>query len=170
MMSAMWSPRSMAALRASASVPEAELRRKASTNAAEYLSMPAAELFAHVVMVAAVARTVTVDRVYAVGDCGPAVAAMDAAYSPNPQIRSLLALASEAAPEWVGVKIPRTANLDADRLSHPAMFPAVQAAARLAGLHVCEVFPSGEDWGALHEAVAASAHRPVRAKKKRSRA
>jgi hypothetical protein len=169
MMSALWSPRSMEALRASASVSEADLRRKGSTSAAEYLSMPAAELFAHVVLVAAVARTVTVDRVFAIGDCGPAIAAIDAAYSPNPQIRSLLAQASKAAPEWIGAKIPRTANVDADRLSHPSMFPVVRADAQLADLHVCEVFPSAADWDALHEAVAASADHPKGRHKKRGR-
>jgi hypothetical protein len=166
MMSAMWSPRAMAALQASASVPEAELRRRGSPRAAEYLSMPAAELFAHVALVAAVARTATVERVFAVGDCGPAIAAMDAAYSPNPQMRSLLGDATAAARSWVGVKIPRTANVDADRLSHPSMFAAVQASARAAGMHVCVLPPSEEDWEALHRAIAACAHNPERRKKR----
>jgi hypothetical protein len=166
MMSAPWSPRALAALHASASVPEAELRRRASPKAAEYLSMPAAELFAHVAIVTAASRTVTVDRVVAVGDCGPAIAAIDAAYSPNPQVRSLLADAFATTQSWVGAKIPRTANVDADRLSHPATFADVKADARRAGLHVCELQPSQEDWEALHRAVAASAARPTRSKKR----
>ena len=100
------------------------------------LSMPAAELFGAFAVAAAVAeaRGEPPRAVIAVGDCEPAAAAINAATSGNPQMRRLLS--EIAGPVWLAVSVPREANVDADRLSHPARLPDVRADARAAGLVV----------------------------------
>jgi hypothetical protein len=100
--------------------------------------MPAAELFG-TWAVAEAARDATgrsPTSVTAVGDCDPAAGALNSVASRNPQMRGLLAGARQLTQQWLALSIPREYNLDADRLSHPAMLEDVKADAAAAGLIV----------------------------------
>ena len=105
------------------------------------LSMPAAELFGIVAVAAAVAaaRGVQPTAIFAVGDCDSAAAAVNTTTSGKPQMRRLLR--ELGCPIWLAVSLPREANVDADRLSHPAMLAEVRADAAAAGIasHVAAV-------------------------------
>eukprot|EP00965_Chrysotila_dentata_P035189 1170832-Pleurochrysis_carterae.AAC.1 len=85
------------------------------------VSMPAAELFGvwAVAAAAAEARGAAPSAIISIGDCDPAAAALDEATSPRLQMRRLLRGARALATQWLGVSVPREANGDADRLSHP---------------------------------------------------
>eukprot|EP00965_Chrysotila_dentata_P174326 5755027-Pleurochrysis_carterae.AAC.1 len=90
--------------------------------------MPAAETFGMWAVAEAVSEaTGTSPRaVIAVGDCDPAAAAENAASSGAAQIRALLAHARRLTHQWLAVSVPRAANVDADRLSHPELLEEVQ--------------------------------------------
>lgn len=121
------------------------------------LSMPAAELFgAWAVPLAAVEAGAPKGPVYAVGDCDAAVGALNAARSGTPQMRVLIRAARRLSSEWLGITLPREANGDADRLSHPGQFEAVQADAERAGLvvHRARIPPEHPAWLVLGHAIA----------------
>ena len=90
------------------------------------LSMPAAELFGAWAVTEAVtqARGGAPSTVTAVGDCDATVAALNAASSGNPQMRTLIWAARRLCPQWLAVSVPRGLNTDADRLSHPSQLSA----------------------------------------------
>ena len=87
--------------------------------------------------------------VTAVGDCDPAVAAVNAATSGNAQMRLLVALSRRVSSLWLGVSVPREDNVDADRLSHPSQLEGVLADARAAGFKPVVVSAPQECWAAL---------------------
>ena len=124
------------------------------------LSMPAAELFGKVLMAATAADVLSAAGDFlvaatAIGDCAPAAAALNSAASPNAQIRCLLAWARGVTSQWLAVAVPREANLDADRLSHPDNLITVVREAAEAGLRVHEAALDMElCWGRLREAAA----------------
>ena len=150
-----WGARAAAALEAAASPAQAELRRGGGV-AAPHLSMPAAELFAAIALPLAVARETPVTTVFAVGDCAPAAGAIEALHSRTPQVRALVSVAEACPWAWVGAKVPREANLDADRLSHPAQATEVQSDAMRAGLTVRPVSLQEGDWAVLFDAITSS--------------
>eukprot|EP00965_Chrysotila_dentata_P106148 3506078-Pleurochrysis_carterae.AAC.1 len=88
--------------------------------------MPAAELFGieAVARAAASAAGTAVAAVISVGDCQPAAAAVNAATSGTAQMRALLQSARALTKQWLAVAVPREANGDADRLSHPLQLGA----------------------------------------------
>lgn len=167
-MSEAWPEEAVRALAAAADEGEAERRRQGDTAAQPMLSMPAAELFGTVAMAAAVAATERVDRVITVSDCQPAVQATDALHSGNPQLRVLLAAARRISSMWLSAHVPREANLDADRLSHPQQAAQVVAEAQAVGLTVHLVRP---DWGPLAAAIEEGTRRSIgrRRRKRRQR-
>ena len=124
------------------------------------LSMPAAELFGMMEIPRAVAAAVAaeaqsraaVTAVVAVGDCDPACNATNAAKSRNPQMRELLGGGRGLTSQWLAVSVPRDANGDADRLSHPELYEIVRAEAEAAGLHVSRARLSEENWDRLRAA------------------
>eukprot|EP00965_Chrysotila_dentata_P039284 1305550-Pleurochrysis_carterae.AAC.1 len=67
-------------------------------------------------------------------------------------MRRILRGARGLCTQWLGVSVPREANGDADRLSHPDMLPAVVAEAERAGLGVRVVGIPEECWVVLREA------------------
>ena len=152
-LSAEWPPFAKRALAASSCEAQARLREEGRASALPHLSMPAAELFASVVLPRAFARVAHHSRTFAVGDCGPAVDTIDAMHSGNAQMRCILGAVQSMAGSWVSVKVPREANLDADRLSHPAQLGAVVADALRAALTVVLLAPDDSDWALLREAV-----------------
>ena len=152
-LSAEWPPFAKRALAASSCVAQARLREEGRASALPHLSMPAAELFAAVVLPRAFARVAHHSRTFAVGDCGPAVGTIDAMHSGNAQMQCILGAIQSMAGSWVSVKVPREANLDADRLSHPAQLDDVVADARLASLAVVLLSPDHSDWALLRDAI-----------------
>ena len=102
------------------------------------LSMPAAELFGSVAVASAVSTAIgsPPSAVHAITDCAPAASAINATTSGVHQLRRILRIARSCAPLWLGVAIPREANVDADRLSHPHLYEDVAADATAAGLRV----------------------------------
>ena len=83
------------------------------------LSMPAAELFGSVAIASAVSTAIgsPPSAVHAITDCAPAASAINATTSGVHQLRRILRIARSCAPLWLGVAIPREANVDADRLT-----------------------------------------------------
>ena len=67
-------------------------------------------------------------------------------------MRSLVRDARSTAQQWLGVAVPREANSDADRLSHPAMRGEVERDARAAGFTVRHAEISEASWARLREA------------------
>ena len=145
------------------------------------LSMPAAELFGSIAVTAAVTGArrdhpthlestwrdgqwttstspipdpVDVSAAIAIGDCDPAVDATNAGTSGNSQMRCLLRRLKRIAPQWLAVSVPRTANSDADRLSHPDELDAVARDATAAGLSVRRVRLDADDWDLARTAAA----------------
>ena len=118
------------------------------------LSMPAAELFGIVAVAAAVAaaRGVQPTAIFAVGDCDAAASAVNATTSGKPQMRRLLC--ELGSPIWLAVSLPREANVDADRLSHPAMLAEVRADAAAAGIVAHVATTLAEQMVALRAAAA----------------
>ena len=125
---------------------------KGDLDAAEF-SVPAAELFAawavptaaceacgrpaHSISGARVGpsgETTLEPPIIAIGDCQPAVHVIDSATSGEATMRGILAAARKFSRFWLGIHVPREANRDADRLSHPANVNEVMAAASAAGL------------------------------------
>jgi hypothetical protein len=123
------------------------------------LSMPAAELFGAVAVAAAVAaaRGVPPTAVTAVGDCDPAVGALNAASSGNAQMRVVLGAARALTDQWLAVSVPREANVDADRLSHPELYSEVAESAEAAQLVVRRARITEESWAMLRRAAAVGA-------------
>ena len=142
-----WPPDVLAALHAAA----AEGDRSAKE--AWGMSMPAAELFGALAIAAAVAeaRGVLPSAIFAVGDCDPAVGAINAGTSGNPQMRSLLQ--GSRATRWLAVSVPRESNVDADRLSHPSLLDDVRRDAAAAELVVHEARITERSWVALRSAL-----------------
>ena len=68
-------------------------------------------------------------------------------------MQCILGAIQSMAGSWVSVKVPREANLDADRLSHPAQLDDVVADARLASLAVVLLSPDHSDWALLRDAI-----------------
>jgi hypothetical protein len=169
MLSESWPPDIRAALQASADEGQAALRRAGAAAAAPSLPMPAAELFVQMLLPVLVARHATVRRVFAVGDCQPAVTTVNTLHSGNPRMRRLADAAREQPWAWLGVHVTRDANVDADRLSHPAQRWTVAAEAAAAGLTVCWLDVLGEDWDILREAIHAEQDGQRRRRRKRRR-
>ena len=71
-------------------------------------------------------------------------------------MRALLAHARRVTEQWLAVSVPREANLDADRLSHPDMAADVCEEARRAGLTVIRVSMQRADWDDVRAAVRAA--------------
>eukprot|EP00965_Chrysotila_dentata_P099153 3278465-Pleurochrysis_carterae.AAC.1 len=105
--------------------------------------MPAAELFGAWAVAAAAAHAGGRGprAVIAVGDYDPAAQALNAATSRTQQKRALLEGARALTSHWLAVSVPRGANTDADRLSHPTQLEEVLEGARQAGLrpHVVKI-------------------------------
>jgi hypothetical protein len=150
-------------------------RGGAEETGAPAISMPAAELFGSFVVAAAVVDDIAISgglsafharpsAIYAITDCDPAADALNAATSGVPQMRRLLAAARGCSQQWLAVSVPREANVDADRLSHPHLCDAVAADAAAAGLDVrrLRVGASSQLWAPLREAAALGTGRPSR--------
>ena len=124
------------------------------------LSLPAAELFAAVVIpcLVAAATDFHVQGVCAVGDCDPAVAALNGGTSPKAPLRTVLLAARRLTTRWLGVSVPRDFNLDADRLSHPSQLAAVVADVEAAEwtAHVLPMEDTHPMWDCLREAICVS--------------
>ena len=176
-----WPADVRAALHASADEAQAALRRGGSREALPYLPMPAAELAGQLLVAELVAREaqqrgLRVRRVIAVGDCEPATRALDAlrGSSTSPHMRSLVQRAELAPWRWLSVHVPREANVDADRLSHPQMAAAVLdevAAAHLTPTRLggAEGEVAEADWEATRRAIAAGVPAGERRRYKRRR-
>ena len=124
------------------------------------LSMPAAELYGKVAVAAAVIRAagLAISHVIAIGDCDAAEMAVNAGTSGTAQMRVLLAEARVQAGQWLGVKVPRDWNVDADNLSHPTRVERVISSGEAAGLVVHRVrLTDDTEWSVLRRAIAASA-------------
>lgn len=120
------------------------------------ISMPGAELFGALAMAAAVRELLGADAVRAVvsfTDCRPAAVAVSSMYSKSSQMRFLARGLRTIATRWLGVHVPREANMDADRLNHPSMFSEVAWEATEWGLAVVRVDVPGWCW-AVEEAIA----------------
>ena len=152
-MSVEWPPFALSALKASACEAQARLREAGHASALPHLSMPAAELFASAALPLAVARTSSVSSTCAVGDCGPAVGTIRAMHSGNAQMRAILEAIQSMDVPFISVKVPREANQDADRLSHPEQLRLLLQEAAALGLDVVELSPSVDDWDVLRRAV-----------------
>ena len=105
------------------------------------LSMPAAELFGSVAIASAVSAAIgsSPSAVHAITDCAPAASVINSTTSGIHQLRRIIRIARACAPLWLGIAIPREANVDADRLSHPHLYEEVAADAAAAGLRVHRV-------------------------------
>eukprot|EP00965_Chrysotila_dentata_P235926 6201033-Pleurochrysis_carterae.AAC.1 len=119
------------------------------------LSMPAAELFgawAVAEAVGAESRGTRPFAVVAVGDCDPAAAALNSASSGAAAMRELLRGARQMTSQWLAVSVPREANGDADRLSHPHLLGAVTAEVEAAGWRTARARIPQRCWEALRRA------------------
>ena len=128
---------------------------RAGTTAAPTLSMPAAELFGQWAVAAAVAAAggwLEPTAVFGFCDCDPAVHTLNAASSGNAQMRALVVAARAMCEQWLAISVPREANRDADRLSHPEMLAEVEADAVAAGFVVRVAPVPAECWVALQAA------------------
>ena len=119
------------------------------------LAVAAAEAFvAWAVPLAARSAGAPWSRVISVVDCQPAAAALNRLTSGNGVMRAVAEATRDATHEWLACAIPRTSNLDADRLSHPSELGAVVADARAAGLRVHVVEGLGhEAWALLRRSL-----------------
>lgn len=167
LLSAPWPGSVRAALEAAADQGEAELRRAGSSSARPYLAMPAAELFGQLCLPTAISRLAACSCVYAAGDCEPSGSVVAALHSGNAQMRVLVNEAASRPWSWVSAHVPREANRDADRLSHPAELAAVRADAEAARLRVTEVHLLNSDWAILDRAIVATAPSEGRPRKRR---
>ena len=117
--------------------------------------MPMAELFGQWAVAAAVAESggwAERRAGFVFTDCAPAAAVMNAATSGNAAMRSLVMDARSVTQQWLAVAVPREANSDADRLSHPAQLGEVEASAREAGFRVKHATISPDHWARLRAA------------------
>eukprot|EP00965_Chrysotila_dentata_P088695 2928556-Pleurochrysis_carterae.AAC.1 len=67
-------------------------------------------------------------------------------------MRELLRGARRLTSQWLAVTVPREANSDADRLSHPHLLAAVMADAEAAGWSVAHARIPPRCWEALRSA------------------
>eukprot|EP00965_Chrysotila_dentata_P105899 3497923-Pleurochrysis_carterae.AAC.1 len=70
-------------------------------------------------------------------------------------MREVLRGARSLTAQWLAVSVPREANTDADRLSHPRLLGAVMAEARRAGLTVQQARVPEACWRTLRDAARA---------------
>ena len=136
-----------------AALAQAALPPDRRTPGAAMLSMPAAELWSAWAVAAAAAGHFSFEAVIAVGDCGPAVNALNAAASGTPQMAAVLHAARQSVQQWLGVHVPREWNVDADRLSHPTLLSQVLADAAAAGLAPIVAAIPAHCWAALRAAL-----------------
>eukprot|EP00965_Chrysotila_dentata_P229856 6197449-Pleurochrysis_carterae.AAC.3 len=118
--------------------------------------MPTAELFGAWAVAEAIgteSRMACLVAVIAVGDCDPAAAALNSASSGAAAMRELLRGARLLASQWLAVSVPREANGDADRLSHPHLMEAVAADAEAAGWRVARARIPQRCWETLRRAM-----------------
>ena len=115
------------------------------------LSMPAAEAFAAVATCEAVLVQHAISAVYAISDCDPAVAALNAASSPKRQLSMIVGLSRRRVTQWLGVHVPWELNLDPDRLSHPTQLGLVIRDALAAGIHPVVLQPPRHIWATLRQ-------------------
>ena len=150
LVSEVWPADILDALQAAAAIGGGDSPPKATWG----LSMPAAELFGSIAVATAVAeaRGFPPLAIFSIGDCAPAAGALNAATSGNPQMRELLALMAGA--DCLALAVPREANLDGDRLSHPAELDAVCADAVAAGLTTYVAPITAASWARLRRAAA----------------
>lgn len=140
-MSAAWPPDVKAALDRGG---ERRCVRSAYPHGTPMLSLPVAEVFGAIAVVAAIQalpHNYMITSIIAIGDCAPAASALSRLYSTSAQIRHLLAESRAISRSWLGVWVPREWNSDADRLSHPSQCAAVARDATAADLHVIMVEP-----------------------------
>jgi hypothetical protein len=125
-------------------------------------SMPAAELFGALAVprAAAAALGVQPTAVYAIGNCQPAIGVINRASSGCSQMHAIVTGSRSWCAQWLAVHVPREANVDADRLSHPHLAAAVEADARRAGLTVVRAAFLAADWEALRAAIRQSRSPP----------
>ena len=117
--------------------------------------MPMAELFGQWAVPAAIAAAGgwrDPQAAFVFTDCAPAAAVMNAATSGNEAMRSLVGDARRVAAQWLAIAVPREANIDADRLSHPARYAEVEADAVAAGLTVKRAHITEAMWARLQRA------------------
>eukprot|EP00965_Chrysotila_dentata_P104444 3448822-Pleurochrysis_carterae.AAC.1 len=69
-------------------------------------------------------------------------------------MRTLLRGARGLVQQWLAVSVPRNANVDADRLSHPLLLKEVLREAEAACLRVRVARVPGECWAQLRTAMA----------------
>eukprot|EP00965_Chrysotila_dentata_P008391 273400-Pleurochrysis_carterae.AAC.2 len=84
-------------------------------------------------------------------------------------MRALLAGARRLTTQWLAVALPREANIDADRLSHPAMLTEVTNDALGAGLRAHTARIPEHCWTALRSAMAMEPGAAEAAKRRRRR-
>jgi hypothetical protein len=115
---------------------EAARPRSERTQGAPTLSLPAAELFG---MWAVPLAVVTyhenpglAEEVTAIGDCDPAVFALERSASPTAVMNGIIKETLHLSEAWLPVSVPREWNQDADRLSHPGRLLDVLASLPLA--------------------------------------
>eukprot|EP00965_Chrysotila_dentata_P111616 3690416-Pleurochrysis_carterae.AAC.1 len=68
-------------------------------------------------------------------------------------MRELLGQARRLTSQWLAVSVPRDANVDADRLSHPHLLQEVVADAEAAGLRTRRARCTPACWAALSAAM-----------------
>ena len=102
---------------------------------AEYISMPAAELFAAMAMEELVHAEVLVQVAFDIIDCKPAATAITAATSASAQLRVLLRRLGAQRSQRLAVHVPRELNTDPDQLSHPSMACELIERAEAGGWH-----------------------------------
>ena len=131
-------------------------KRRRSEHGGPALSIPAAELFTAWAVADAVAEAVGEQPhgVAAIVDSESAALALAKASSGEPAMHHILVQARRASTVWLGVAVPREANVDADRLSHPALRHLVEREASEARLRVHSVRLGDRHWDALREALA----------------
>ena len=151
-----WSEEALSALWATADPGQAATRRAHPECALPSLPMPAGELFTSILLPKLLGRVEKIQTCYAVGDCDPAVNTLASLHSRHPQMRLLAGWAGSSSHTWVPAQVPREANTDADRLSHPSMYEAVVADLAQSKLRVTRLRPSADDLAVLSRTIAAS--------------
>ena len=148
-----WTAEALSALTATADPAQALLRRSNRGTALPSFPMPAGELYAAILLPTMLARIARIRTCFAVGDCDPAVQTLRSSHSAHPQMRTLVDFASQAGFTWVPAQVPREANSDADRLSHPEQLDDVCRGLTEAGFLVHRLRPSQSDWDLLQRTI-----------------
>eukprot|EP00965_Chrysotila_dentata_P170873 5639797-Pleurochrysis_carterae.AAC.1 len=84
-------------------------------------------------------------------------------------MRELLGAARGLTSQWLAVAVSREANVDADRLSHPARRGEVESDATAAGLRTRSATLPGRCWDALRRAMGVEAGGVEVARRRRRR-